>query len=50
LLLSPVELSYLKQLCATSNHRKKMKAEPTRLIPRKPIENRVFVCCTLPWV
>jgi len=27
------------QICASLNHRKKMKAEPSRLIPLKPIEN-----------
>ena len=28
-----------KQICASFNHRKKVKVEPSRLIPRKPIEN-----------
>jgi len=27
------------QICATLNHRKNMKAEPSRLIPQKPTEN-----------
>jgi len=34
------------QTCASLNHRKKMKAEPSRLIPRKPTGNlaRAFKC------
>jgi len=40
LLLSFVEWSYLNTDMSTSlKHRKKMKAEPSRLIPRKLIEN-----------
>jgi len=53
LLISPVEWSYWMQICASLNHRKKMKAEPNRLIPLKPIENLLtffllFTPCQLP--
>ena len=32
------------EICASLNHRKKMKAEPNRLIPLKPIENLLEQC------
>jgi len=31
------------QTCASLNHREKMKAKPSRLIPRKPTENLKLV-------
>jgi len=36
------------QICASLNHRKKMKAEPSWLIPLKPIENvELFIVTNL---
>ena len=38
------------QMCPSLNHRKKMKAEPSRLIPRKPTENLELLFVSLHWV
>ena len=38
-LLTPALVTWI-QICASLHHRKKMKAEPSRLIPRKPTENQ----------
>jgi len=40
LLVSPAKRSYAKiEMCTSLYHGKKMKADPSRLIPRKPTEN-----------
>ena len=52
LFISPAEWSFLN-MCASLNHRKKMKAEPNRLIPLKPTKNLdllivfqiTIICC-----
>jgi len=38
------------QICASLNHRTKMKAEPSRLIPLKPIENVELFIVQVCWV